>query len=60
MVLDGRDPDTDFGFRGLMEALRGARGTVVAPWAQARTVVENTIRAARVARGGERSGGPGD
>lgn len=51
--LDVANPMEELGFRGLIrELLRGPREQrVVAPWSQARVVVENSIRAATLARG---------
>jgi predicted dehydrogenase len=51
--LDVSDANEALGFAGLIRALlaTSAEGQVPAPWARARTVVENTIRAAELARG---------
>ncbi|MHC9046711.1 Gfo/Idh/MocA family oxidoreductase [Microbacterium saperdae] len=53
VTLPTADPNESLGFHGLVRALRGAAaaGEVVAPWADARLVVANTIRAAEAARG---------
>ncbi len=52
VVLPMENPNESLGFHGLVGALLGAaaQGEVVAPWARARTVVANTIRAAEAAR----------
>ncbi|WP_144875812.1 Gfo/Idh/MocA family oxidoreductase [Microbacterium sp. 1.5R] len=53
-VLDVDDPNTALGFEGLIRALldASADGCVVAPWRSAQVVVENTVRAAQIARAG--------
>jgi hypothetical protein len=50
--LDVTDANEALGFAGLIRTLlvECAAGRVAAPWAQARTVVENTICAAEIAR----------
>ncbi|UNK70746.1 hypothetical protein [Microbacterium sp. H1-D42] len=57
--LDVDAPMEQLGFAGLVRALLEAApaGRVPAPWAQARTVVGNTIRAAAFARAGQASRG---
>lgn len=58
LELDTTDANESLGFRGLVAALceASAEGRVVAPWATARAVVENTVHAAQIAR---RTAGPG-
>lgn len=53
LSLDVDDANEALGFRGLIRALLDAapRGVAVAPWAEARVVVENTVLAAGIARG---------
>ncbi|WP_424937065.1 MULTISPECIES: hypothetical protein [Bacteria] len=48
------DPRRQLGFEGLIRQLAAdvPHGRMTAPWAQARTVVANSIRAAALARGG--------
>jgi predicted dehydrogenase len=52
--LDVTDANDALGFAGLIRTLlvASAAGQVAAPWAQARAVVRNTIRAAELARAG--------
>lgn len=52
LTLSTDDANESLGFRGLASALlaEGAQRRVAAPWAEARTVVANTIRAASLAR----------
>ena len=57
------EPRVELGFEGLIRQLAAdiPRGRMTAPWARARTVVANSIRAAALARGGrpsERAGAP--
>ena len=52
--LDVSDPLEALGFAGFIRTLltESVAGGVAAPWAHARTVVDNTIRAAEIARAG--------
>lgn len=54
-TLDVDDPNTALGFGGLIGALLDASADrrVVAPWRSAQVVVENTVRAAQLARSGD-------
>ena len=51
--LDVDDANEQLGFHGLIRSLLDAasHGTTAAPWAEARVVVANTVRAAEIARG---------
>jgi len=50
----GAEPRVELGFEGLIRQLAAdiPHGRMTAPWARARTVVANSIRAAALARGG--------
>ncbi|MEN0022340.1 MAG: hypothetical protein AAGC61_03595 [Microbacterium sp.] len=54
-VLDVENPHAALGFEGLIGALLDASADrrVVAPWRSAQVVVENTVRAAQLARSGD-------
>lgn len=62
LELDVDDANDALGFSGLIRALfeAAANGTVPAPWAQARVVVANTVRAAEAARANAQQEASGD